>query len=156
MLASFANMGALYEHDPYDTLAEEWNTYPWVLGWDNRFELKTESSITTAKTRWDGIGDTWDEDDQGIVRALNLTITMNATLIRFDMWGNIGSDTDTNDPDPIPDEWLIVPLSASIANITTTQSYFPNYFDSNAESNSEVDGNLIAVTGAVISNIQSS
>jgi hypothetical protein len=150
MLAGFANMGALYQHNPYETVSGDWNTYPWVLGRDNRFYLSVESELQSKKTRWDGLGSTHDEDSQGVASANNLSVGMTATLIRFDMWGNIGSDTDNNDPSPIGDEWLADTLSAPITNIETEQTFLPNYFDSNSES----DGETAVITSAPITNIE--
>ena len=158
MLASFANMGALYEHNPYETAAEPWNTYPWVIGDDNRIILTTTTEMTSQKMIWDDINaNRWQDDILGIPNASNVQIAMNATLVRFDMWGNIGSDTDTNDPDPIPDEWLVVASTVSIT-MTSEQTYFPPIvFDSNAESLSEstLDGNLLVATGAQVKNFTS-
>lgn len=105
MIANFVLMGELYQHNPFDTEAAPWNTYPWHIGADNGLEYATSlQQFAMAKT-------IWRIDENPAAQGLAITdaalgdFSMFATLILLDHWGNIGSDVG-NDPNPIPPEEL--------------------------------------------------
>lgn len=152
MIANFILMGDLYQHNPFDFLATEWSTYPWQIGFDNGMEISSTEVIRSPmnKTNWDvGLF-----DDQVLdlgVSADIVSAVMFATLVVFDMWGNLGSDVG-NDPDPIPPEEICpTVVGAAVLSVTSVTTLIIE--DSNVEQPSEQG--FISVTGANVLSVSS-
>ncbi|QQD21235.1 hypothetical protein GJQ54_05350 [Oceanospirillaceae bacterium ASx5O] len=147
MIANFVLMGELYQHNPFDTEAAPWNTYPWHIGADNGLEYATSlQHFAMAKT-------IWRIDENPAAQGLAITgaalgdFSMFATLIVLDQWGNIGSDAGNNDPDPIPTE-AIGPTVIGAAILSVTSEAALIIKDSNVEQPSEQG--FISATGASV------
>lgn len=137
MIANFVLMGELYQHNPFDTEAAPWNTYPWHIGADNGLDFETSLlQFAMAKT-------IWRIDEEPTMQGLSITgatlgdLSMFATLIVMDMWGNLGSDAG-KDPESIPPDELIETYTS--ANIISVESKAAIIV---AESNSEQELDII-------------
>ena len=151
MIANFVLMGELYQHNPFNTEAAPWNTYPWHIGADNGLKFETSlQQFAMAKTIW-----RIDEDPaaQGlaITGAALGDFSMFATLIVMDMWGNLGSDVG-NEPDPIPPEEISpTVIGAAVLSVTSEAALIVR--DSNVEQSDEQG--FISVTGANVLSVSS-
>ena len=148
MIANFVLMGELYRHNPFDTEAAPWNTYPWHIGADNGLEFETSlQRFAMAKT-------IWRIDENPAAQGLAITgaalgdFSMFATLILLDQWGNLGSDVG-NDPDPIPPEEMC-PSVVSANVLFLSADYLNPYVvrDSNQEQPNEQG--FVSVLGGVV------
>lgn len=151
MIANFVLMGELYQHNPFDTLAAPWSTYPWQIGLDNGLSFDTGLvEFSMQKTRWN-IDDDPNEQGLSVLFAGMSDIVMFATLIAIDMWGNIGSDVG-NDPDPIPPEHIAPTVTGATVLWVTSEAALI-VLDSNVEQPDEQG--FISVTGANVLSVSS-
>ena len=151
MIANFVLMGELYQHNPFDTEAAPWNTYPWHIGADNGLEYATSlQQFAMAQTIW-RIDESPAAQGLAITSAALGDFSMFATLILLDQWGNLGSDAG-NDPDPIPPEEISpTVIGAAVLSVTSEAALLIK--DSNVEQPSEQG--FISVTGASVLSVSS-
>lgn len=150
MIANFVLMGELYQHNPFDTEAAPWNTYPWHIGADNGLEFQTSlQQFAMTKT-------IWRIEEDPAAQGLEITgatlgdFSMFATLIVMDQWGNLGSDVG-QDPDPIPSEDL--PPTVIGGGVIEVSSTYDNPYvdvDSAAESPPNFSPTVLSASAAYI------
>lgn len=151
MIANFVLMGELYQHNPFDTEAAPWNTYPWHIGADNGLEYATSlQQFAMTKTIW-RIDENPDEQGLSITSTAMSDFSMFATLVLLDQWGNLGSDVG-KDPDPIPPEEISpTVIGAAILSVASEAALLIK--DSNVEQPDEQG--FISVTGASVLSVSS-
>lgn len=151
MISHFSILGDLYNHEDFDTESTDWYSYSWLSGRDNRLGLDLSSEISSYKTRWSDIaGDSWRDDSISGLSLNDMSVTLFATLLRIDQWGNVGSDAGST-PETLPDSWLFS-ISAEVMAVRSELVFTELVFNSNAE---QVDDAEVYVAQAVIAAVSS-
>ena len=153
MISHFSILGDLYNHEDFDTEATEWGSYPWISGLDNKLDISLEAEVVSDKTRWDDIaGDRWREDSIRVLNIDSMTVSFSASLVRFDQWGNVGSESGVS-PEVIPDGWLFQ-TGAQIASVTSELVFTELVFDSNSDQPTDADVYTSSAQIVAVSSVQ--